>query len=508
MRRASLFIAALLWSAAAAPQSVYFGNLHSHTSYSDGRGTPAQAYARARSAGLDFFALTEHNHDEAMGSDRRGIATMPQLYSGQASSLVETADRLNAPGSFVTIYGQEVSTISKGNHINIFGVGSVVKEADVANGDVPALLNWARSHPDAAGLPALLQFNHPHNPEDEDAREDYGRDDFEPSKWVSSVDPLVELIEVMNAPALKPGDGHRAHAKEGYYFSYLDLGFHVGPSVGHDNHFENWGTSTDARVGVIAPALTREAIMAALRARHTFVTDDKNLKVIFRSGNNLAGDILSAPVVGSELPLSVEIKDGDQSEANARYEIDVLVGIPGVQRAKRVERFAITGNTQTPKKLEGVRFEREGQFVLLRISQVSTAAGDSEHDQEDRVWTAPIWYEASVPSPVTVARIRIAELLPNPSGDEFQNEQITLHNEGGTQVSLSGWQLRDASGNSWVLIGTLNPGQRIVFPRNRQAMSLNNDGDLVQLFDATGELVDSGHYQRASEGQTVTLERP
>lgn len=65
---------------------VYFGNLHAHTSYSDGSGTPAMAYDHARIAGLDFMAITEHNHAQAesgAGNRRDGllIATTPALYA-------------------------------------------------------------------------------------------------------------------------------------------------------------------------------------------------------------------------------------------------------------------------------------------------------------------------------------------------------------------------------------------------------------------------------------------
>lgn len=40
--------------------NIYRGDLHSHAGYSDGQGTPAEAYVSARASGLDFFALTEH----------------------------------------------------------------------------------------------------------------------------------------------------------------------------------------------------------------------------------------------------------------------------------------------------------------------------------------------------------------------------------------------------------------------------------------------------------------
>ncbi|MET0552068.1 MAG: hypothetical protein ABW221_03460, partial [Vicinamibacteria bacterium] len=38
----------------------WHGQLHAHTSYSDGLLTPADAYAAARAQGLDFFAVTDH----------------------------------------------------------------------------------------------------------------------------------------------------------------------------------------------------------------------------------------------------------------------------------------------------------------------------------------------------------------------------------------------------------------------------------------------------------------
>src|SRR6185295_8876946 len=45
----------------------YFGNLHSHTSYSDGVQTPPDAYTFAHfnaQTPLDFLAVTDHNHHD------------------------------------------------------------------------------------------------------------------------------------------------------------------------------------------------------------------------------------------------------------------------------------------------------------------------------------------------------------------------------------------------------------------------------------------------------------
>lgn len=491
-------------------QSVFHGNLHAHTSYSDGSGTPDEAFAMARASGMDFIAITEHNHRAADGKGPRKdnllIGQQPQLYAGLPNSLMESANRNNVPGSFVTIFGQEVSTISKGNHINVFDVGGVVDDITVPNGNVPALLAWVNAHPAASGVPTVLQFNHPRDPDRN--LTDYGRDDYPDVDWVRTLDPYVELIEVLNAPALKDGTGFRADAKEGYFLEYLNLGFHVGPSVGHDNHWRNWGTSTDARIGVIANALTRPDILAALRARHTFASDDKNIEVIFRSGEHIGGDIAEAPAVGTTLPLSVEIRDPD--EPSARYRVDVLSDVPGGDRARRpAESYRVEGNTAGRLVLDGVPFQGPGQFVLLRIIQTGSASnnGDDEHEEtEDRTWTAPIWFETGAPSPAISAALRIVDLIPNPTGDDAQGEEVRIRNVGTAAMTVDEWQLRDLAGNVWILSGTIQPAELKSVVRAGKPMSLNNDGDVIELVMPDGRVVDTVRYGKAAEGVRVTPE--
>src|SRR5215510_12004131 len=95
-----LFLAVSLSGASVQQEKVFFGNLHSHTSFSDGLGTPGEAYLRARDvAKLDFMAITEHNHIEALGSDGIGIAKTPSLYEGPgANSLIAIANSMTANG--------------------------------------------------------------------------------------------------------------------------------------------------------------------------------------------------------------------------------------------------------------------------------------------------------------------------------------------------------------------------------------------------------------------------
>lgn len=502
MRRALVFLL-LCTATPAAAQLVVHGSLHAHTSYSDGSGTPDDAFTMGCDNGMEFMAVTEHNHRAADGKgprkDGKLIATNPVLYRGANTSLVEAANRHDQPGKCVTIFGQEVSTISQGNHINIFDVPDVVDDNTVPNGNVPALITWAKAHPDSSGRAPLLQFNHPRDPDRN--LKDYGRDDYPAADWVKTLDPFVELIEILNAPALKNGTGFRADAKEGYFLEYLNLGFHAGPSVGHDNHWRNWGTSTDARLGVITAAFTRAAILDALRARRTFASDDRNISVIFRSGEAIGGDIVAPLPPGTALPLTVEIKDPD--EPQARYRVDVLSDHPGGDRARRpVDSYRIEGNTNGRFPLDGVLADGPGQFVLLRITQTSAEQGDEEHEEtEDRVWTAPIWYEAQAPAAAAPAvAVKILDLMPNPFGDDAVAEDVRVQNTGPAAVDVTGWQLRDLAGNVWTLSGTIAAGGTLTAVRNRQPMSLNNDGDVVELLKADGTVIDTVRYGQAAEG--------
>ncbi len=118
---AATIVTLLVASSTPAPEdNVFFGNLHSHTSFSDGSGTPAQAYKRARDvARLDFLAITEHNHakaedgidDDDPRKDGLLIADNHALYNGTApSSLIATAKTFTVDGKFVAIFGQEFSS--------------------------------------------------------------------------------------------------------------------------------------------------------------------------------------------------------------------------------------------------------------------------------------------------------------------------------------------------------------------------------------------------------------
>ncbi len=385
--------------ASAQDLKVWFGNLHAHTSYSDGSGTPAIAFDHARLRGLDFMAVTEHNHSAAesgAGNRRDGllIATTPALYAGDPPgsrvSLVDAAMTASVPGEFVALYGQEFSTISTGNHANVFEIGSVIPSG---NGRYDQLVGWLGANPDSQGLPAIIQFNHP-SAEFRRTNE-YGRDDFGSDEaWLREMGRHAALIEIISGPGLSEGVGvAMARDREYDYVHYLNMGFRVAPTANQDNHYYNWGDMTSARTGVIALELTRESLLGALRARHVYATTDENLRIIARVNGKLCGDAIPVPQSGSELAITIEIADDD--EPDAAYDVEVFSDHgPGGELAASIE-FANLGTGNGTHRVEGIAATGPNQYVFFRIYQ---RVGDDEGEDArgDSVWTSPVWMDPTV----------------------------------------------------------------------------------------------------------------
>jgi competence protein ComEC len=99
----------------------------------------------------------------------------------------------------------------------------------------------------------------------------------------------------------------------------------------------------------------------------------------------------------------------------------------------------------------------------------------------------------------------IESLLPDPAGDDGQDEEVVLRNRSPAAVPLAGWLLRDASGKVWALAGagTLAAGQSVTIRRAGMPMSLNNGGDTIVLLNAAGSEQDHISYGAAQPGVRI-----
>ncbi len=385
---AVLISAILFFQPLLAQERVFFGNLHSHTSYSDSSGTPREAFTHARNvARLDFMALTEHNHREAQGNDNIGIGSNNALYNGaDADSLISAANAMTVNGQFVALYGQEFSTISKGNHVNVFDIREVI---NVESGRFDRLLQFLLTNKDSLNQPAILMLNHPKNTLEVEAKE-YGRDDFAtPSEFVNRMGKHAALIQMINGPGTVAGDNvQMARPDEHAYLKYLQMGFKVAPTADQDNHHRNWGSMTPARTAVIASQLTKAAVLGAMRRRHVYATEDKNLKIVIKVNNRLCGDIVSPLPAAGELQIRYRIEDAD--ERGVEYAVQVFRGTIGGQVARIVNSVTTPASNNegvVTGTIEDVAVSGQPEYFFFKIIQFS------EDGDEDRAWTAPVWFQ-------------------------------------------------------------------------------------------------------------------
>ncbi len=227
---------------------VYFGDLHSHSSYSDGQGTPAEAFATARASGIDFFALTEHDF---------------MLTEAEWQDVLAQAATATLEGQFVAVPGFEYSN-HKG-HINVFDSETFVQRNDPNYDTLAEFYAWLVAHPTAFG-----QFNHPMKNE----LYDWNFNDF---AFSSAVDQKIVLQELETADQ---------------FFLSLNKGWHLGTLKNHDTHQADWGCCP--WMGLVASNLTRSAVLEALRARRTFFVSpsDSNLAVVMQANGYWMGSAI------------------------------------------------------------------------------------------------------------------------------------------------------------------------------------------------------------------------
>ncbi len=232
-----------------AGMQIYFGDLHSHSGYSDGQGTPEDAFATARANGLHFFGLTDH-----------GIMLTPAEWQ----DTLEQANAATASGSFVALRGFEF-THAKG-HLNVFNTDTFIQGDDPEYAQLENFYSWLLNRPEAL----LAQFNHPRK----DGIVDWNFHDF---AYYPAVDQKIVLRE-LSTPT--------------QFFLSLDAGWHLGTLLNSDTHQANWGCCPS--MGLVASALTEEAILEGLRARRTFFvsSDDRNLALVMQANGYWMGSAI------------------------------------------------------------------------------------------------------------------------------------------------------------------------------------------------------------------------
>jgi hypothetical protein len=411
-----------------AEERLFYGLLHAHTYFSDGSGTPEDAYRTAKGNGVAFFAVTEHNHDAAedLAEERRDgilISKNHALYTNAALvqitrqgqnvtvKSVKRAATDSAATGFLPIYGQEFSSISSGNHVNVLGVNEVITDT---NGRYDLLFARLAALESQSPNSIVVQLNHPdvhsdlfYGGQKDEIRSkmynDYGFDDYGESfaTLVGAADKFVHLIEVLSGPKATVDirfDSYRYDDHGNDYYFYLIQGFHISPSVGHDDHYLHWGNKSPARMGVYANApLTRASLFEAIRLNRTFATEDSDLELKLSVNGNPMGSTLTLPT-DSPLAFRVEVKDAGQ--ADTTYEATLISGTVRPQTRQTLRKYVEQDGKRDTKaanqsgivSFEGYLASGDPEFYYVLVEQ----------SDGNRAWSAPVWINHGGTQPTTL----------------------------------------------------------------------------------------------------------
>lgn len=357
----------------------YFGQLHSHTQYSDGAGSldSALAYVKALpdNANVDFVAFTDHSNYfdsknnpnvEAALYDTSLVKDSDPSHSW--ATYKDTVAAFNAAnaGKMVAIAGFEMTWSGGPGHINTFNTPGIVSRNNTTLNNKTkdaGLQAYYKLLSQTEGVNSISQFNHPGTT--------FGNFiDF--GYWDAVVDTRMYMVEV--------GNGEGQIGAGGYYPSYeqyimaLDKGWHVAPTNNQDNHKGRWGNANDARDVILTDDFTEDGIYAALRARRMYATEDKNLELDYTVNGNMMGSIIDVP---AKLNFEISFNDPDRTDSIAKVELVVNSG-----------KVAYTWNSAADlaKGSVSVELAPEYTYYFVRVTE-----GDG-----DLAVTAPVWVGESL----------------------------------------------------------------------------------------------------------------
>ena len=303
---------------------LYFGQLHSHTTYSDGSGSLETALDYIanlpESANVQFVAFTDHSNyfDTTSASNPADAMNDKSLMTDASRAVWETykgtvASFNEKHNDLIAIAGYEMTWSGGPGHINSFNTDGLVSRnnAELNNkaGDAGMKLYYDTMIKD---LNTLHQFNHPGTT--------FGNfTDF--NYWNEEYDKVMFLVEV--------GNGEGQIGAGGYYPSYeqytlaLDKGWHVAPTNNQDNHKGRWGNANDARDVVMVESFTEEGIYDAIRNLRVYATEDKNLEITYTVNGDPMGTVYAAENIPEKLDVQVTVYDPDSSDSVSKVELIV-----------------------------------------------------------------------------------------------------------------------------------------------------------------------------------------
>lgn len=359
----------------------YFGNLHSHSGYSDGNkdssstgvSKPAGDYNFAKaSLHFNFLGISEHNHYSS--NNNPGM-----IRTSYALGLAE-ANAANQDGTFLCLYGMEWGVSSSTNgHVIVYGFNQLVGWEASIPGLVGPNYDIYVDKTDYYSLFRLIKntpgtfcyLAHP-------SWSDYAS--LVNNPYSAMYDSAIVGVPFRNGIAFSTAityDDYPLSDFFQYYRKMLSIGYHVGIGYDHDNHNLTFGRNNAGRLAILAPSLTRANLYSAMQQMHFYATDDWNAKIDFKINSKIMGDSTSGLT-----PPTINVTFSDDDGENADT-VKVWAGVEGSSVYSTVQ-SSVAGNN-TLSFTDNAQAPGSNKYYFVEVIQ----------PDGDRIISSPIWYRLS-----------------------------------------------------------------------------------------------------------------
>jgi hypothetical protein len=327
--------------------NLYFGDLHTHTGYSDAYdydSTPWEAFEAAIHAGADFMAVTDHV--AVWNAYNRWVAT-PEEWN----DILAAADYYTSR-KFVAMAGYEAWLLGNLGEVNVYNTRELPPGPLGYRQDrLEDMYDWISEQ-----RGAIAQFNHPH----------YVSDNFQNFAYYTPTRDIgMNIIEVWND-----------EFSEDSYIMALDAGWHLMPSANSDTHYSDWISGSEVRTVLLAGSLTSQNLYGAMSACRGYATLDKNLRVYYTLDNAIMGSSLAA--ADGTYTASIRVSDPD----GVKDEITLVEVVSDGGEA--VASIPTHGNAVD---LTVQLTSEDARYFYVRV----TTASPLEGSPGLTAWTAPVW---------------------------------------------------------------------------------------------------------------------
>ena len=336
---------------------IWWGDLHGHSSLSDGSGSPEAWFDYARHvAALDLAALTDHDHWGLLFLDEH-----PEIWQ----RLVGAARAADEPGRFLALPGYEwTSWIVGHRHVLHFGDEAPLLSSMDERYDTQEELREA--------LRPLRSLSIPHHPAGGPMATDWR------TAPDAQVEPVVEICsahgssEALDSPRVLHSPRPKHFARDALLRGYK-LGF-IGSGDGHDGHaglaWKGPHYPTGGLVAVLSEELTRDAVLDAFQRRRVYATSGPRILLRFALGRARMGETLAAADAQADTPLFLQVIAASPLET-----IEVIAGDEIVALPCRNELEYSASASLGPLS--------PGEFVYVRVIQLDGGMA----------WSSPIFVE-------------------------------------------------------------------------------------------------------------------